>query len=73
MLQTLVFSCNDHADEVKTKSFEARVHKEGALYLPALCESFVGFSIDLPIFVFKSINSVSLRYDDLRCVTSKHL
>ena len=36
-------------------------------------ESFGGFSRDLPIFFSKLINSVSLRYDDLRCITSKHL
>jgi len=71
--QTLGYSCNDYADEVKSKNFEARVHEEGALYLPAVFESFGGFSRDLPIFFSKLINSVSLRYDDLRCITSKHL
>ena len=30
--QTLGYSCNDFADEVKSKNFEARVHEEGALY-----------------------------------------
>ena len=34
--QTLGYSCNDYADEVKSKNFEARVHEEGALYLPAV-------------------------------------
>ena len=50
--QTLGFSCNDYADEVKTKNFEARGHEAGALYLPAVFESFGGFSRDLPIFFF---------------------
>ena len=45
--QTLAFSCNDYADEVKTKNFEARVYEEGTLYLPAVFESFGGFSRDL--------------------------
>ena len=71
--QMLGFCCNDYADKVKTKTFEARVHEEGALYLPPVFESFGGFSRDLPIFFSKLINSVSLRYDDLRCIASKHL
>ena len=41
--QTLGFSCNDCADIVKTKTLEARVDEEDALYLPD-CESFAGFS-----------------------------
>ena len=43
-LQTLGYSCNDYADEVKSKNFEATVHEEDALYLPAVKESFGGFS-----------------------------
>ena len=46
--QTLGFSCNDYANEV-SKNVEARVHEEDALYLPAVFESFGGFSRDLPI------------------------
>ena len=46
--QTLGFSCNDYANEV-SKNVEARVREEDALYLPAVFESFGGFSRDLPI------------------------
>jgi hypothetical protein len=35
---------------VKSKNFEARNQDEEALYLPAVFESFGGFSRDLPIF-----------------------
>ena len=51
--QNLGYSCNDYADEVKSKNFEARVHEEAALYLPAVFESFGGFSRDLPFFSSK--------------------
>ena len=37
--QTLGFSWNDYANEV-SKSVEARVCEEDALYLPAVIESF---------------------------------
>ena len=70
--QTLGFSCNNYADEVKCKNFEVRVQDEDALYLPAVFESFGGFSRDLPDFFFKLITSVSLRYDDSKCTISKH-
>ena len=52
--QTLAFSCNDYADEVKTKNSQARVHEAGALYLPAVFESFGGFLRDVPIFFLNS-------------------
>ena len=53
--QTLGFSCNDYAHEVKTRNFEPRVLQEDALYLPAVFESFGGFSRDLPDFFSKKI------------------
>ena len=70
--QTLGFSCNNYADEVKCKNFEVRVQDEDALYLPAVFESFGGFSRDLPDFFCKLITSVSLRCDDSKCTISKH-
>ena len=63
--QTLGFSCNNYADEVKSKHFESRVQEEDALYLPAVIESFGGFSRDLPEFFNKLIKSVSLSIDTL--------
>ena len=72
--QTLGFSCNNYADEVKSKHFESRVQEEDALYLPepAVIESFGGFSRDLPDFFYKLIKSVSLRFDDSTSTISKH-
>ena len=51
-VQTLGFSCNDCAEVVKTKTLEARVYEEDALYLPVF-EPFAGFSRGLPIFIFR--------------------
>ena len=32
--QNLGYSCNDYADEVKSKNFEARIHEEDELPFP---------------------------------------
>ena len=50
--QTLGYSCNDDADEVKSKNFEARVHEEGALYFTAVFESFGDFQKNFQYIFF---------------------
>jgi hypothetical protein len=70
--QTPGFSCNNYADEVKSKNFQSRVQEEDALYLPAVLESFGGFSRDLPDFFNKLIKSISLRCNDTKSSISKH-
>jgi hypothetical protein len=67
------FACNNYADEVKRRTFESRVADEGGLYLPAVFESFGGFSKDLPEFFSKMTHSISLRFSDPKWFTSKRV
>ena len=71
--QSAGFACNDYADEIKSKSFESRVQEEGFLYLPAVFESFGGFSRDLPDFFLKLTKSISTRFDEPQFIICKAL
>ena len=71
--QSAGFACNDYADEIKSKSFESRVQEEGFLYLPAVFESFGGFSRDLPDFFFKLTKSISMRFDEPQFIMCKSM
>ena len=67
------FACDDYADEIKSKTFESRVQEEGFLYLPAVFESFGGFSRDLPDFFFKLTKSISMRFDEPQFIICKSM
>ena len=51
--QTAGFACNEYAEQIKIKNYQERVERGGFIYLPAVFESFGGFSRDLPDFLFK--------------------
>ena len=46
---TAGFACNDYAENIKQKKFQAQVEQEGFLYLPFILETFGGFLIMLVI------------------------
>ena len=71
--QTAGLACNEYAEQIKIKNYQERVEKEGFIYLPAVFESFGGFSRDLPDFLFKLTKGLSLRLNELKSTTSKYL
>ena len=71
--QTAGFACNEYAEQIKIKNYQERVEREGFIYLPAVFESFGGFSRDLPDFLFKLTKGLSLRLNELKSITSKYL
>ena len=71
--QTAGFTCNDKAEQIKIKYYQEKVEREGFIYLPAVFESFGGFSCDLPVFLFKLTKGLSLRLNELKPITSKYL
>ena len=50
---TAGFACNDYAENIKQKNFQARVEQEGFLYLPFILETFGGFSDDVGDFIHR--------------------
>ena len=71
--QTAGFACNEYAEQIKIKNYQERVEREDFIYLPAVFESFGGFSRDLPDFLFKLTKGLSLRLNELKSTTSKYL
>ena len=71
--QSAGFACNTYADEVKIKNYQERVENEGCTYLPAVFESFGGFSQDVPDFLFKLSNGMSLRLNESKSTITKYM
>ena len=67
------FACNTYADKVKIKNYQERVENEGCTYLPAVFESFGGFSQDLPDFLFKLSKGMSLRLNESKSTITKYM
>ena len=71
--QSAGFACNTYADEVKIKNYQERVENEGCTYLPAVFESFGGFSQDHPDFLFKLSKGMSLRLNESKSTITKYM
>ena len=71
--QSAGFACNTYADEVKIKNYQERVENEGCTYLPAVFESFGGFSQDVPDFLFKLSKGMSLRLNESKSTITKYM
>jgi len=67
------FACNDYAENIKQKNFQARVEQEGFLYLPFILETFGGFSDDVGDFIHRLSSNVATRLNDSKASTQKNM
>ena len=72
-VQIAGFTCNDYAEQIKIKTYHERVEREGFTYIPTVFEFFWSCSRDLPDFLFQLTESLSLRLNELKSMTSKYL
>ena len=70
---TAGFACNDYAENIKQKNFQARVEQEGFLYLPFILETFGGFSDDVGDFIHRLSSNVATRLNDSKASTQKNM
>ena len=67
------FACNDYAENIKQKNFQARVEQEGFVYLPFILETFGGFSDDVSVFIHRLSSNVATRLNDSKASTQKNM
>jgi len=70
---TAGFACNDYAENIKQKNFQARVEQEGFLYLPFILETFGGFSDDVGDFIHRLSSNVATRLNDSKASIQKNM